>query len=135
MLKFKKVYIDGCYKVSGTSSNFTIDLPETVQLEDNMLCQIHEVSIPHSWYSINENNNNFYVMKGVLPPETPSGITYRKLRIPVGNYTATELATQLQASLNTLDSGSRTNSFSVFYLSGLNKIQIQSSYSEVIYTS
>ena len=134
MLKFKKVYIDSSYKASGTSSNFTIDLPETVQLEDNMLCQIHEVSIPHSWYSINENNNHFYVMKGILPPETPSGITYRKLIIPVGNYTATELATQLQTSLNTLDSGSRTNSFSVSYLAGLNKIQIQSNYPEVIYT-
>ena len=120
--------------MSGTSSNFTIDLPETVQLEDNILCQIHEVSIPHSWYSINENNNSFYVMKGILPPETPSGVTYRKLIIPVGNYTATELATQLQTSLNTLDSGSRTNSFSVSYLAGFNKIQIQSNYPEVIYT-
>ena len=133
MLKFKKVYIDSSYKVSGTSSEFTIDLPETVQLEDNMLCQIHEVSIPHSWYSINENNNNFYV-KGIFPPETPSGVTYGKLIIPVGNYTATEVATQLETSLNTLDSGSRTNSFSVSYLSGLNKIQIQSNYPEVIYT-
>ena len=99
-----------------------------------MLCQIHEVSVPHSWYSINENNNNFYVMKGILPLETPSGVTYRKLIIPVGNYTATELATQLQTSLNTLDSGGRTNSFSVSYLAGLNKIQIQSNYPEVIYT-
>ena len=99
-----------------------------------MLCQIHEVSIPHSWYSINENNNNFYVMKGILPPETPSAVTYRKLVIPVGNYTATELATQLETSLNTLDTGSRTNSFSVSYLAGLNKFQIQSNYPEVIYT-
>ena len=134
MLKFKKVYIDSSYKVNGTSSDFTIDLPETVQLEDNMLCQIHEVSIPHSWYSINENNNNLYVMEGILPPETPSGITYRKLIIPVGNYTANELATQIEASMNTLDSGSRTNSFSVSYLAGLNKIQIISNYPEVIYT-
>ena len=118
MLKFKKVYIDSSYKVSGTSSDFTIDLPETVQLEENMLCQIHEVSIPHSWYSINENNNNFYVMEGILPPETPSGVTSRKLVIPVGNYTAIELATQLQTSLNTLDSGGRTNSFSASYLAG-----------------
>ena len=76
MLKVKKVYIDSSYKVSGTLSNFTIDLPETVQLEENMLCQIHEVSVPHSWYSINENNNNFYVMKGILPPETPPGVTF-----------------------------------------------------------
>ena len=59
MLKLEKVYIDSYYKVGGTSSNFTIDLPETVQLEENMLCQIHEVSIPHSWYSINSTNNNF----------------------------------------------------------------------------
>ena len=134
MLKFKKVYIDSSYKVSGTPSDFTIDLPETVQLEDNMLCQIHKVSVPPSWYSINENNNNFYVMKRILRPETPSGVTYRKLIILVGNYTATELATQLETSLNTLDSGSRTNSFSVSYLAGLNKIQIQSNYPEVIYT-
>ena len=134
MLKYKKVYIDSSYKANGTSSDFTIDLPETVQLEDNMLCQIHEVSIPHSWYSINENNNNLYVMEGILPPETPSGITYRKLIIPVGNYTANELATQIEASMNTLDSGSRTNSFSVSYLAGLNKIQIISNYPEVIYT-
>ena len=70
----------------------------------------------------------------ILPPGTPSGVTYRKLIIPVGNYTATELATQLQTSLNTLDSGSRTNSFSVSYLSGLNKLQIQSNYPEAIYT-
>ena len=58
MLKFKKVYIDSSYKVSGTSSDFTIDFPETVQLEENMLCQIHEVSIPHSWYSIQKGVND-----------------------------------------------------------------------------
>ena len=60
MLKYTKVYIDSSYKVNGTSSDFSIDLPETAQLEDNMLCQIHEVSIPHSWYSVNNTNNNLY---------------------------------------------------------------------------
>ena len=84
MLKFKKVYIDSSYKVSGISSDFTVDLLETVQLEDNMLCQVHEVSIPHSWYSINETNNSFYIMEGILPPATPQGINYRKAIIPVG---------------------------------------------------
>ena len=33
MLKFKKVYVVSSYKVNSTSSDFTIDLPETVQLE------------------------------------------------------------------------------------------------------
>ena len=134
MLKFKKVYIDSYYKVSGTSSDFTIDLPETVQLEENMLCQIHEVSIPHSWYSINETNNNFYIMEGILPPATPSGINYRKAIIPIGNYTAQELATQLTTSMNAYDSGGRTNSFSATYLPSLNKIEISSNFAEVIFT-
>ena len=134
MLKFKKVYIHSYYKVSGTSSEFTLDLPETVQLEDNMLCQIHGVSIPLSWYSINETNNNFYAMEGILPPATPSGAIYSKLIIPVGNYTASELAAQLEASLNTLESGDRTNSFSVSYSSFSNKIEISSNYPEVIFT-
>ena len=102
MLKFKKVYIDSSYKVSGTSSEFVIDLPETVQLEDNMLCQIHEVSIPHSWYSINETDNNIYWMHLVLPPTVPSGITYRKVVIPEGNYTAVDLAQTIQIAINLL---------------------------------
>ena len=92
MLKFKKVYIDSSYKVSGTSSEFTIDLPETVQLEENMLCQIHEVSIPHSWYSINSTNNNLYFRHQVIPPGIVAGITYRKITIPEGNYTTNDLA-------------------------------------------
>ena len=94
-----------------------------------MLCQIHEVSIPHSWYSIKETNNNFYVMEGMLPPATPSGVIYRKLIIPVGNYTASEFARQLETSLNTLDSGDGTNSFAVCYSSFL-----IGNYPEVIYT-
>ena len=59
----------------------------------------------------------------------------RKLIIPVGNYTANELATQLHKQpLNTLDSGGRTSSFSVSYFTGLNKIEFVSNYPEVIYT-
>ena len=100
MLKFKKVYIDSYYRVSGTSSDFTVDLPETVQLEDNMLCQIHEVSIPHSWYSINGTNNNLYFRHQVIPPAVPNGITYRKITIPEGNYTASDLAQTIEIALN-----------------------------------
>ena len=85
MLKFKKVYIDSSYKVSGTSSNFVIDLPETVQLEDNMLCQIHEVSIPHSWYSIQKGVNDRLFIDvehtGVSPWTTRARITLTE-----GNY-------------------------------------------------
>ena len=134
MLKFKKVYIDSSYKVNGTSSDFTIDLPETVQLEDNMLCQIHEVSIPHSWYSINSTNNNLYFRHQVIPPGVVAGITYRKVVIPEGNYTAVDLAQTIEIALNLLvDTVDGPNTYSLIYNSSTNKITISSNYSTVIF--
>ena len=121
MLKFKKVYIDSYYRVSGTSSDFTIDLPQTVQLEDNMLCQIHEVSIPHSWYSINDTNNNLYFRHQVIPPAVPNGITYRKITIPEGNYTASDLEQTIEIALNLrVDTGDRPNTYSIHYVQPIN---------------
>ena len=134
MLKFKKVYIDSSYKVNGTSSDFTIDLPETVQLEDNMLCQIQEVSIPHSWYSINETKIDIYWMHQVIPPAIPNGITYRKISIPEGNYTATDLAQTIGIAVNLLvDTGDRPNTYSVHYNSSTNKFTCSSNYATVIF--
>ena len=134
MLKFKKVYIDSYYKVSGTSSNFTIDLPETVQLEENMLCQIHEVSIPHSWYSINNTNNNLYFRHQVIPPGVIAGITYRKITIPEGNYTTIDLAQTIEIALNLLvDTVDRPNTYSLSYNTSTNKYTFSSNYSTVIF--
>ena len=134
MLKFKKVYIDSSYKVSGTSSDFTIDLPETVQLEENMLCQIHEVSIPHSWYSINSTNNNLYFRHQVIPPGVVAGITYRKITIPEGNYTAVDLAQTIEIALNLVyDTGDRPNTYSISYNTSTNKYTFSSNYATVIF--
>ena len=134
MLKFKKVYIDSYYKVSGTSSNFTIDLPETVQLEENMLCQIHEVSIPHSWYSINSTNNNLYFRHQVIPPGVIAGITYRKVTIPEGNYTAVDLAQTIEIASNLLvDTGDRPNTYSISYNTSTNKYTFSSNYATAIF--
>ena len=134
MLKFKKVQIDSNYKESGTPSNFTIDLPETVQLDDNMLCQIYEVSIPHSWYSINSTNNNLCFMHQVIPPGVVAGITYRKITIPEGNYTAVDLAQTIEIALNLLvDTGDRPNTYSIHYNTSTNKYTFSSNYATVIF--
>ena len=134
MLKFKKVYIDSSYKVSGTSSDFTIDLPETVQLEDNMLCQIHEVSIPHSWYSINSTNNNLYFRHQIICPGVIAGITYRKITIPEGNYNAVDLAQTIEIALNLLvDTVDRPNTYSLHYNNSTNKITFSSNSATAIF--
>ena len=134
MLKFKKVYIDSYYKVSGTSSDFTLDLPETVQLEDNMLCQIHEVSIPHSWYSIQIGVNDRLFIDvehtGVSPWTTRARITLTE-----GNYSVSELAGHLQTIVNNYFNDptfppQRADTFAVRHSNPLNKIQISIHYND-----
>ena len=109
-------------------------LPDTVQLEENMLCQIHEVSIPHSWYSINGTNNNLYFRHQVIPPGVVAGITYRKITIPEGNYTAVDLAQTMEIAMNLLfDTVDRPNSYSITYNTSTNKFTISSNYATVIF--
>ena len=91
MLKSKKVYIDSYYRVSGTSSDFTIDLPETVQLEESMLCQIHEVSIPQSWYSI-QKGVNARIFARVEHTATGPWTARAMITLTEGDYSVSDLA-------------------------------------------
>ena len=135
MLKFKKVYIDSSYKVSGTSSNFTIDLPETVQLEVNMLCQIHEVSIPHSWYSIQKGVNDRIFVR-VKHTGTGPWTKRAMITLTEGDYSVSDLAGHLQVILNNYFNDAefppqRSDMFVVSHSSLLNKIRISVNYNDI----
>ena len=99
-----------------------------------MLCQIHEVSIPHSWYSINSTNNNLYFRHQIIPPGVIAGITYRKITIPEGNYNAVDLAQTIEIALNLLvDTVDRPNTYSLHYNNSTNKITFRSNYATAIF--
>ena len=135
-LTYKKIYVNSQYRVSDSrsSSDFKIELQVTFEIPDNTIKQVHEVAIPNAWYSINTNNQNLYFRHQILPPATPQGITYRRIEIPVGNYTAPELANAIQTQLNAFfDSGGRTDSYSAIYDTITNKIIITSNFSEVVF--
>ena len=55
----KKVYIDSRYKTSDSRSNseFKFEIKEALGLPDNTVCYIDDISIPHTWYTI-ENYDN-----------------------------------------------------------------------------
>ena len=139
MLKFKKIYIDSSYKVSGTSSDFVVDLPETVQLEDNVKCILHEVSIPRSWFSIQQGfNDNLYFFQ--LDPNgvNPDIIDYRVFSIDEGNDSGAELAERIQFWLNDyFDTRNpdvvRTDTCTVSYRAKTNKITIAVNYANLIF--
>ena len=54
MGKIKKVYIDSIYKTNDSVSNsdFKFELKEALDLGENTVCHIDDISIPHSWYTV-----------------------------------------------------------------------------------
>ena len=94
MDKLKKVYINSIYKANDSVSNSDckFKLQEALYLPDNTVCYIDDISIPHSWYTMEYFNNKLYIQR-----------TYGGMRIdgtiittPVGNYNASRLASTIQ---------------------------------------
>ena len=59
MDKTIKVYIDSRFKTNDSVSNsdFKFELKEQIEIPDDTVCYIDDISIPHSFYTIEDYNN------------------------------------------------------------------------------
>ena len=98
MDKLTKVYTDSRYKTSDSISNTNskFELKETLYLPSNTVCHVDEISIPRSWYSIEDFNTNIYTQQVYAGTQISGTI----LPIPVGNYNTTRLASVIENSLH-----------------------------------
>ena len=109
-----------------------------MQLEENVKCIIHEVSIPHSCFSIQKGfNDNFYYQ---LDPNgaNPDIIVYRVFSIDKGNYSGAEFAERIPFWLSMYfdtrnPDATRTDTSTVTYDTRLNKITIAVNYTNLIF--
>ncbi len=94
MLPIKKIYVDTRFMNlnSESSSDFTIDLPQSYTFPDNTAAYIDDVCIPVSWYTIQEGRNNYLYVRvdGVV----------RTLEIPEGFYNIESLNDAIVDELN-----------------------------------
>jgi hypothetical protein len=89
------------------STDFTFDLSDP--LKDVVNLKLYSVQIPLTWYVINSNyGSNFLFIKGSSPGINNGNHDY-KITIPMGNYTARELVTAVNTSLQSLKSTSQTS--------------------------
>ena len=63
MGKIKKVYIDSRYKTNDRvrNSGFEFELKESLDSDENTVCYIDGISIPHTRYTIEYYNNKLYI--------------------------------------------------------------------------
>jgi hypothetical protein len=59
-LPIKKIYCDTTFRRfdNKSTSDFKIDLPQTLKLPDNCVCYIDDVDIPGTFYTVEENVND-----------------------------------------------------------------------------
>ena len=95
MDEIKKVYVDSRFRTTDSlsDSDFKFELKEALDLPDNTVCYVDDISTPHTWRTIESHNNKFYIIfkQYYLIGSGLGGVacnwaTYI-LTIPEGNYT------------------------------------------------
>ena len=128
MDKIKKVYIDSRYKTSDSNRNsdFKFELQEQIDVPDNTVCYIDDISIPHSWYTVEDYNNRLYIEH----ENTSTGVDdYIVIIIPPGNYNGVNLAAEMQKAIK-----ERFPEINCVYNAGRGTITISNSYNFRILT-
>jgi len=94
-LTVNKIYIDSRFRTatSRSDSDFSVELPETVYLPVGTRCYVSDVSITHSWYTIEDNISNKLYFSYKHGADTYSTI----ITITSQNYSLDTLVDELQA--------------------------------------
>ena len=109
MDKVKKVYVDSRFRTNGSDSNsdFKFELTEALDLPDNTVCYVDDISIPHTWRTIESYNNKFYIILRTTVVNPNGSATYNwipyMITIPDGNYDGYRLASGMQDLLNSIE--------------------------------
>ena len=109
MDKVKKVYVDSRFRTNDSDSNsdFKFELTEALDLADNTVCYVDDISIPHTWRTIESYNNKFYIILRTTVVNADTTETYNwfpyVLTLEEGNYDGYRLASGLQDLINSIE--------------------------------
>ena len=93
----RQIFVDSRDRISGTSSDFTIQLPSTLVLEGTQQARIDDLRIPQTFPTISSTNNTIQVLMG--------STTYT-VTIPTAQYDGNGLASAIQSALQAAIPGS-----------------------------
>jgi hypothetical protein len=101
MPQVKKIFVDSSLRSSGTGSDFTFELQESIYFEEpNVSVLVDDIAIPHTFRTVETGLNDKLYISEI---ESSGGETTRNSRILTlvsKNYSGPTLATELQNKLN-----------------------------------
>jgi len=103
-----KIFLDSRHRTSGTTEDFEFSLPESINFPGGTKVFVDEACIPATWYTIDYNNHHFYFVYMLSGVKTVSKVT-----LTHRFYTATQLATEIQAAMGFPDGNNPVVSYLV----------------------
>ena len=101
MLEVKQIFIYTRFKTadSKSDSDFTIELPKTINIPDDTICCTNAIVLPVSWTTIDERNNKLYYSISQYVNGN-YGMSYWILPSDLITYNGTTLAEELMVQMN-----------------------------------
>jgi len=134
--------IDSSYRDENypISTDFTFNLSEP--LKDVVALRLYSISIPYTWYTVNNNfGSNFIWLKGNVPGINNGDYDY-KIEIGAGNYTQQKLISEINNKISSIKTNNTDVSFGttqiIYNNDGDNskatfEIDIEKNYNELSY--
>jgi len=99
----RKIIVDSRYFVLGDAGSGVYELPEVVEIHSTQVLYLEQMSLVNTWYSVDETNNQFYLVEwtyGILNGGYFNRYQPRILTILTAPYDLNSFANQLQNLLN-----------------------------------
>jgi hypothetical protein len=109
MASLNRILIDSRFRQpdSTSTSDFRVELPETVLLDNGLGCVVFDICVPVTWYTVEENvNDKFYFRL-----YQADGVTFSDYIMPITSriYSRAEVAEELSIQFTSLDVPLRAN--------------------------
>jgi len=94
-----KIYIDTRHRTddSASSSDFTIELNETIELPPRCKVRVWNLCVPYSWYTVEQGVNHLLY---ISEKDVNNSQVYRTITLPAGQYDGPKLATAIRDGFN-----------------------------------
>ena len=126
-LPIRKLYIDSRFKTADSVSDghFKVSLNQSINLPEDTVCYVDDITIPYTFYTIEDYNQHLYMRRAYRNPATDAitSITDIYITITAQNYTGATLNQELQ---NKLNAAFGVGTFNCVYVSSNNEITMSS---------
>ena len=96
-MKSRHLFVDSCYRTTGSDSNFSNNLNETVETEQGARCYVGGVTFSNVFYTIEEGLNDIWYVEA-SSTSVGLGPGAYGLKLSYGNYGGRALAAEMQPS-------------------------------------